>query len=296
MGSSGLLGSALCQAFAQHGTAVSAFSRSHVAGDMARAHWNPDRGEIDKEPLAGAEAVVNLAGESLVAGRWNEKRKEQLLRSRVDTTQLLARTLAQLESKPKVLINASAVGYYGDRGEEAVTEQSPPGQGFLADLCRAWEEAAQPAADAGIRVVHIRLGAVLSKDGGALPALLPLFRAGLGGRLGGGQQYFPWVTLHDAVRAIRFLVVTPEIAGPVNLVAPEPMRNAGFTEALSEALGRPALLPVPKLALRLALGEVADQVLLTGANARPAVLERAGFRFDYPRLVDALQAVLSGRD
>lgn len=292
MGASGLIGTALCRSLSDLGVSVTAYSRGHVSGDMERAHWDPHHGEIDTAPLKDCDAVINLAGESLVAGRWNPERKERLLRSRVQSTQLLARTLSQLDQKPRVLINASAVGYYGDRGEDAVFETSEPGQGFLADLCRAWEEAAEPVKEVGIRLVTVRMGMVLSREGGALSALLPLFRMGLGGKLGRGQQFFPWITLHDAVRAIRFLVACESISGPVNLVAPEPTRNAEFVAALGEILGRPTVVPVPRMALRLLLGEAANEVLLGGANVRPAVLERAGFRFDYPRLDDALQAVL----
>lgn len=293
MGATGLVGTALCRSLRELGVAVTAYSRGHVSGDLERAHWDPEHGEIDVAPLGQADVVINLAGESLMGGRWTAHRKAALTRSRVHSTALLARTLCQLEgARPRVLINASAVGYYGDRGEDAVYETSEAGEGFLAELCQQWEAAAVPVTECGIRLVQARISMILSPQGGALAALLPIFRTGVGGRLGSGQQYFPWITLQDTVRALRFLMVAEEISGPVNLVAPEPTRNEQFVQALGEALGRPTVIPVPRFALRMALGEAADEVLLVGANARPAVLEREGFRFDYPRLEDALAALL----
>lgn len=277
----------------QLGVAVSEYSRSHVAGDLEAAHWDPDRGEIDLAPLAQSEAVVNLAGESLVGGRWTEERRRRFRASRVASTRVLCEAIARTDPLPRVLVNASAVGFYGDRGESAVTEDSPVGDGFLAQLCQEWEQATAPAVEAGVRVVYARFGIVLSTDGGALAAMLPAFRLGLGGPLGNGQQFMPWVTLRDAVRAVRFCITDESVTGPVNIVAPEATRNRKFTRALGAALRRPARLRVPGFALKAVLGpKAAQELLLTGANVRPSVLERAGFRFDAPRLDDALAMVL----
>jgi uncharacterized protein len=215
-----------------------------------------------------------------------------LRESRVASTQLLARTICELPQPPSVWVNASAVGYYGNRGADAVHEHSPAGHGFLAELCQAWEAATAPAAQRGVRVVIPRFGVVLSADGGALARMLPVFRLGLGGRLGSGQQFMPWISLTDAVSVIRFLLGASQVSGPVNTVAPEATTNQEFTEVLGRALHRPALVAVPNFALRGVLGEL-SQVVLEGANVRPRVLEHVGFRFDYPRLEDALEALFA---
>jgi uncharacterized protein (TIGR01777 family) len=287
MGATGLLGRALCAALERAGVRVTRYSRSSRPG---YAIWDPARGEIDAKPLASADAVVNLAGEGLADKRWTDKRKQLLRDSRIQSTWLLSRTLAGLETPPKVLLNASAVGYYGHRGEEAVYEESPPGRGFLAELCQAWEAAVRPAADRGVRVVMPRFGIVLTPEGGALARLLPIFRAGVGGRLGSGQQFMPWIALQDAVSVLRFLMGAQHVRGPINTVAPEATTNAHFTDTLAHVLHRPAFLPVPNFALKTAFGEL-SQALLEGANVRPRVLELTGFRFDYPRLEDALEAL-----
>jgi uncharacterized protein (TIGR01777 family) len=288
MGASGLLGKALCAALAQSGAAVHRYSRASRPGF---AVWDPASGRIDAEPLMAADAVINLAGEDLAGGRWTAARKSVLRESRVASTLLLARTIAELPQPPKVLINASAVGYYGHRGPDAVFEQSPAGQGFLAELCQAWEAATLPASQRGVRVAILRFGVVLSSEGGALARMLPAFRLGLGGRLGSGQQFMPWISLADAVSVIRFAISASDLSGPVNTVAPEATTNQDFTETLGRALHRPTLVSVPQFALKTVLGEL-SQVLLEGANVRPRVLEQAGFRFDYPRLEDALEVVL----
>lgn len=288
MGASGLLGRALCAALAQSGAVVHRYSRASRPGF---AVWDPGSGRIDTEPLTAADAVINLAGEDLASGRWNAARKAALRESRVASTQLLARTIAEMPQPPRVLINASAVGYYGHRGPDAVFEQSPAGHGFLAELCQAWEAATQPAAQRGVRVVILRFGVVLSVEGGALARMLPIFRLGLGGRMGSGQQFMPWISLQDAVSVIRFAISANDLSGPVNSVAPEATTNEEFTETLGRTLHRPTLFTLPQFALKTALGEL-SQVLLEGANVRPRVLEQAGFRFDYPRLEDALEAVL----
>jgi uncharacterized protein (TIGR01777 family) len=239
--------------------------------------------------------VVNLAGESLDSGRWTPRRKSRLWSSRVDSTRLLVRTFGELTQPPRVLLNASAVGYYGDRGDEAVTEDSARGQGFLAELCEAWEGAAMLAASEQTRVCCMRLGVVLSADGGALHKMLLPFRLGVGGRLGSGEQRFPWVAIDDAVSIMRFLVVREELSGPVNVVAPESVSNAQLTEELGVALDKPTAIPVPAFALKLGLGEMAGETLLSGANVRPRRLEVAGYKFEFPRLADALHYLLRPR-
>jgi uncharacterized protein (TIGR01777 family) len=288
MGATGLLGRALCVALEQAGVTVQRYSRGARPGF---AHWDPGSGQIEVEPMEGADAIVNLAGEDIAGRRWTPARKRVLRDSRIASTELLARTLADLPRPPHVLVNASAVGFYGHRGDDAVYEESPVGEGFLPELCQAWEAATLPAAQRGVRVVLVRLGIVLTTEGGALAKMLPLFRMGLGGRFGSGQQFMPWIALPDAVSVIRFLMAAPTISGPVNTVAPEATTNESFTESLSHVLHRPAWLTVPNFALRTALGDL-SQVVLEGANVRPRVLEQAGFRFDYPRLEDALEALV----
>ncbi len=288
MGATGLLGRALCASLERAGVAVTRYSRSPRPGF---AHWDPARGEIDRAPLERADIVVNLAGEDVAEKRWTPARKQLLRDSRVQSTALLARTLSELSDPPRALVNASAVGYYGDRGEDAVFEDSAPGSGFLPELCQAWEAATAPAARAGIRVVLPRIGLVLTPDGGILRRLLPVFRLGAGGMIGSGEQYMPWIAMPDAVSLLRFLMVATDVRGPVNAVAPEATRNAHFTEVLAKTVHRPAFLPVPGFALKLAFGEL-GQSLITGANVRPRVLEQVGFRFEYPRLEDALEALV----
>lgn len=288
MGATGMLGRAMCAALERAGVRVARYSRSARPGF---AHWDPQRGEIDLEPLARSQAVVNLSGENLADQRWTEARKQLLRDSRIQSTLLLSRSLAKLETPPRVLLNVSAVGYYGDRGPDAVFEDSRPGRGFLAELCQAWEDATGPAAERGIRVVIPRLGVILSPDGGILARLTPIFRLGLGGRLGSGQQFMPWIALQDAVSVLRFLLGANQMRGPVNCVAPEATTNEVFTETLAHVLRRPAILPVPNFAIKTVFGEL-SQALLEGANVRPRALELSGFRFDYPRLEDALEAIL----
>lgn len=293
MGATGLLGTALINSLLKSGAAVTGFSRRRHSGSPGMGQWNPEAGTIDAERLEGASAVVNLAGENLAEGRWTPARKQQLWASRVDSTALLCRTLAALDHPPRVLLNASAIGFYGDRGENAVDEDSPPGSGFVADLCKDWEAATELASSAGVRVVCLRFGVVLSPNGGALAKMLPAFRLGLGARLGHGEQRMPWITITDAVAAVRFALQNAELTGPLNVVSPESVSNAQFTEALGSALGRPAALKVPGFALKAMFGaEMAREVLLSGANVRPRRLEIGGFRFEHPRLDDALLALL----
>jgi uncharacterized protein len=242
--------------------------------------------------LEDLTAAIHLSGANLDAHRWTSEYKRAITESRVNSTRALATTLAGLRHPPKMLLVASAIGIYGNRGDELIDETSPLGTGFLADLCQQWEAAAQPAVDAGIRVLHLRFGVVLSSGPGALARLLPIFRLGLGGQLGNGRQFMSWISLPDAVAAILFLLESPSLAGPFNLTSPNPVTNDQFTRALAAQLHRPALFSVPGFALRLAFGEMADEVLLSGARAYPAKLAAAGFQFTHASLVHALPAVL----
>jgi uncharacterized protein (TIGR01777 family) len=287
MGATGMLGRQLCAALERAGVRVTRYSRSSRPGF---AHWDPARGVIDAEPLSRVDAVVNLSGENIADQRWTDARKKVLRDSRVQSTFLLARTLAGLSKPPRVLLNISATGYYGDRGLDAVFEDSRPGTGFLAELCQAWEDATAPAAERGMRVVIPRMGVVLTQDGGMLAKLTPIFKLGIGGRLGSGQQFLSWIAMQDAVSVLRFLLGAQQISGPVNCVAPEATTNETFTETLAHVLRRPAFLPVPNFAIKTVFGELSE-ALLEGANVRPRVLELSGFRFDYPRLEDALEAI-----
>jgi hypothetical protein len=236
--------------------------------------------------------VVHLAGENIAAGRWTPARKEAIRRSRVDGTRLLAGALARLDRKPRVLVSASAVGFYGDRGDEPLTEASAPGSGFLAEVCLAWEAATAPARDAGVRVVTPRLGMVLARDGGALAKMLPPFRLGLGGVIGSGRQWVSWIALPDLVAALRHLLARDDLAGPINAVAPEPITNREFTKTLGRVLRRPTLFPLPASLVRLLLGEMGEAALLGSTRALPAGLQASGFRFSTPELEGALKAVL----
>ena len=292
LGASGMLGTALIEKSLGAGVRVTAFSRTRRRNSPGVAFWDPQAGQIEKERLEGVDAVLNFAGANIAEGRWTDARKRLLWSSRVDSTALIARALTQLERPPVVWVNASGANYYGTDPNEAMYEESPPGKGFLAELCQAWEAATEPAAQAGIRVVRMRYGVVLSPKGGALKKLLRLFRLGLGGRIGSGEQRMPWITLPDAVGATHFSMRHPDVSGPVNAVAPEPITNAQFTEALARVLGRPAVLPVPAFALKAVFGEMAEETLLGGANVRPRRLEIAGYRFEHPRIDDAFEALL----
>lgn len=256
--------------------------------------WAPREGVIDDLRLEGVEAVVHLAGENIAGGRWSRSRKELIYESRVGGTRLLAGALAGLRRKPKVFVCASAVGFYGDR-EEEVDEDSAPGAGFLSALCRAWEAAAEPAAAAGIRTVLLRIGVVLSPRGGALKKMLPPFKLGAGGAVGGGRQPMAWVALDDAVGAIEFVLENAALSGPVNLTAPGLVTNGEFARTLGAVLGRPVLLPLPAFAVRLLLGEMGEALLLGGAPVRSKRLAEAGYRFAHPELDGALRHVLRRR-
>jgi len=288
-GASGMIGTQLVRRLVDEGHEVKRLvrRRSTVAGDELA--WDPGAGELDPEHLAGVEAVVNLNGRNIGGGRWTEGTKHDLWSSRTEPTRVLADAIRTSDPPPRVLVNASATGYYGDRGDEILDETADRGSGFLADLCAAWETEAEEARSQRTRVVCLRLGMVVSSNGGALDRMLLPFKLGLGGPIGSGRQWWPWVGITDAVAAFRFAVENDALEGGVNVVAPQPTRCRDFTSALGRALHRPAALPAPAFAVRLALGEMADALLLASTRAVPSALEAAGFEFAAPRIEGALQ-------
>jgi uncharacterized protein (TIGR01777 family) len=288
-GATGLIGSALVPELEAKGHTVTRLSRSQSGASTVR--WDPSAGTIDGD-LEGTEAVVHLAGESIAQGRWSPDKKRRILDSRVRGTRLLAERISALATPPKVMVSTSAVGYYGDRGDEVLTEESAPGADFLAKVCREWEAAAEPARRAGIRVVHPRLGIVLSPQGGALGTTLPIFKLGGGGKIGSGRQWWSWVALDDVVGSIVHALTDETVEGPVNVGSPNPMTNAEYTKVLGKVLGRPTVLPLPAPAARIMLGEVADALLLASQRMRPAKLEATGYAFRYPQLEGALRHLL----
>lgn len=276
-GGSGFLGGQLKSLLESQGHEVAVVSRSKRSeSDIL---WDPSSGQIESLKLEGLDAVVHLAGESLVSGRWTDARKERLWSSRVDSTRLLVETFRKLEKPPRVFLSGSGIGFYGSDPDFCFDETSPVGSGFLAELCEAWEGEALAARDLGMRVCQLRTGVVIDPRGGALKQMLPAFRFGLGGPLGDGEQWFPWISAEDWIGAVTYLLFADEASGPVNLVAPECMRQRAFARVLGKALGRPAFLPAPKFAVRLALGEMADEALLSSIRARPVVLEKLGYSF-----------------
>jgi uncharacterized protein (TIGR01777 family) len=291
-GSTGMVGSALVAALEGQGHLVRRLVRQEVQDAEREIRWNPAAGEIDAAELNGVDAVVHLAGENIAGRRWNDDFKRRILNSRVQGTRRLAETLAGLEMKPSVMVSASAIGIYGSRGDEEVDELAPSGNGFLAEVCREWEAAAQPAHDADIRLVKLRIGPVLSPKGGALAKMLPPFKLGLGGVIGSGRQYFSWIALDDLVSAITFALETESLVGPVNAVAPGAVTNREFTKTLGCVLGRPTILPMPAFAARLAFGEMADEMLLGGVRVAPHELTAANFQFAFPALEPALRHLL----
>lgn len=292
-GSSGLIGRALCSHLTESGHDVVRVVRRPVREGESALSWDPEAGTIDVSGLEGVDAVVNLAGAGIGDRRWSEARRRVLIESRTRSTALLAGAVAGLERKPQVLVNASAIGIYGDCGDQTLTEQSPVGNDFLASLCVRWEAETAPAAEAGIRVACARTGVVLSQSGGALPKLLPLFKLGLGGRFGSGTQWWSWITLDDEIRAIAWLLER-DVSGPVNLTAPNSVTNREFTRVLSTVLSRPAWLPVPRFGPRLLLGsELADSLLFTSSRVQPTVLESSGFAFVHGDLEAGLRSILT---
>ncbi len=290
-GASGLVGSELTARLKQAGHEVLAVSRSRDKAGVV--HWDPARGELDADTLRGVDAVVHLAGENIASGRWTEARKARIRSSRVQGTRLIAETIARMSEPPATLISASAIGYYGDRGNEVCTESSPPGEGFLADVCREWEAACDPAEKAGVRVCKLRIGVVLDRKGGALAKMLTPFRFGLGGIVGSGRQYWSWITLEDLTGMFQFLLDNPQLSGVFNAVAPEPVTNKEFTRTLGRVLRVPTLFPLPPFLARMALGEMADALLLASTRVVPERMQQAGFNYRHPVLEEALRSILS---
>lgn len=288
-GASGLIGRQLAAFLTTGGHRVTPLVRSVVDTAQRGIRWHPDRDEIDARALEGFDAFVHLGGENIAGAAWTPQRKAALRESRIRGTALLARTIARLKQPPRTFICASATGYYGDRGDEALTEDSPPGEGFLPDLCREWEQAAAPAQTAGVRVVSARLGVVLSPSGGALARMLTPFGLGLGGRLGSGRQFMSWIALDDAVGALHYVLMNDALRGAVNLTAPGAVTNREFTRTLGTVLKRPTLAPVPAAAVRALFGEMGQRLLLEGANVVPRRLLDAGFEFASPDLEQALR-------
>ena len=289
-GASGLVGSALVPKLKAEGAEVTPLVRS--AAKSGEIEWHPDRGSIDAPALQGCDAIINLAGDGIANGRWTEEKKRRILDSRVNGTRLLCETVANLSRKPKAFINASAVGFYGSRGDELVDEDSGPGEGFLASVCRQWELATAPAEQAGIRVVKLRFGVILAKGGGIMGSILGPFKFGLGGKIGSGDQVMSWVAMDDVVAAISFILQNESLRGPINVVAPHPVTNEEFTKTLGRVLSRPTFMTMPAFAARLAFGEMADEMMLSSTRVAPKVLNDAGFRFQYPELEGAVRAML----
>jgi uncharacterized protein (TIGR01777 family) len=292
-GASGMVGSALRARLG--GTVIQLVRRAPQSS--TELHWDPDVAIpiADTGPIEGLDAAIHLSGANLAAHRWTPAYRREMASSRVDSTLALARSLAGLRRPPRTLLVASAVGIYGDRSDEILDENSAPGAGFLADLCREWEAAAAPAAAAGVRVVHMRFGVALAPEDGAMAKMLPLFRMGLGGRLGSGKQWISWISLTDLVSAVLFLLESPSLQGAVNLTAPHPITNSEFTRTLARLLHRPAVIPAPAFALRLALGPMADETLLSSTRAVPRKLLDAGFRFSQPTIEAALGQAIGRR-
>jgi len=290
-GSSGLVGSSLTPSLADGGHRVTKLVRREAPAEN-EAQWDPDGKKTDVAALEGVDAIVHLAGAGIADKRWSEEVKQRIRDSRVPATRKLCEDLARIENKPGTLVCASAIGYYGDRGDEVLDESSPAGEGFLAEVAQQWEAATQPAAEAGIRVVNLRLGVVLSPDGGALAQMLTPFKLGGGGRVGSGKQYWSWVALDDVVGAIEHALATEALRGPVNVTSPQPVTNAEFTKTLGKVLGRPTIVPMPAFAARLALGEMADELLLASTRVHPKKLLETGYEFRYSELEAALRRLL----
>jgi uncharacterized protein len=287
-GSSGLIGSALIPALKSSGYEITCLVRG-VGSGKEQIQWDPSH-PLAPESVSGFDAVVHLAGESIV-GRWTEAKKRRIRESRVKGTLRLAEALAQAPQRPRVLISASAIGYYGDRGEETLREDSASGSGFLPEVCQEWEDATEPATKAGIRTVQMRFGLVLSRSGGALQKMLPPFRLGIGGNMGNGRQWWSWIDIDDLVGAVQHVMKTEALRGPVNVVGPNPLTNAEFTKTLASVLSRPAILPMPAFAARLVFGQMGDELLLASQRVEPAKLLASGYVFQKPELRAALEGI-----
>jgi hypothetical protein len=291
-GSHGLVGKALMKSLTDDGHEVIRLVRHEPIFGASEIWWDPSQGRIDAEHLEGLDVVVHLAGESIASGRWTDEKKRTILESRVKGTSLLSESLARLSRPPSVFLCASAIGYYGDRDDELLTEQSSPGNDFLAKVCVEWEGATTAAVQKGIRTVHARFGIILDDAGGALAKMLAPFRLGIGGRVGSGKQWMSWVALEDVVNALKFLMGETSTRGPVNFVSPNPVTNAEFTKTLGRVLSRPTFFPVPEFGARLAFGEMADALLLSSQRVDPAVLKSKGFQFKWTTLEAVLRSIL----
>lgn len=291
-GASGLVGSALVPFLTAKGHEVLRLVRSEPKAEAAEIKWDPEKGVETPARLEGLDAVIHLAGENISEGRWTDEKKARIRESRVKGTRTLSESLAGLSNPPQTLVSASAIGFYGDRGDELMNEQSASGDNFLAEVCREWELATRPAAEKGMRVVNLRFGVILSAEGGALQKMLTPFKLGVGGRVGDGRQYMSWITLDDVVGAILYALTNEALHGAVNIVAPRAVTNLEFTKTLGRVLSRPTLFPAPAFALRLAFGEMADALLLSSARVEPLRLKESGYTFQYPELEGALRHLL----
>jgi uncharacterized protein len=291
-GSHGLVGKALTKSLTNDGHEVVRLVRHNRSLGSLEVEWDPNQGRIDAEHLEGNDVVVHLAGESIAGGRWTSAKKRAIRDSRVNGTLLLSESLARLSRPPSLFLSASAIGYYGDRGDDLLTETSAPGNDFLADVCVEWENATRLAVEKGIRTIHTRFGIILDAGGGALAKMLTPFRMGIGGRIGDGKQWMSWIALDDVVNGLRFLMEEPSTRGPVNFVTPNPVTNAEFTKTLGRVLSRPTLFPVPVFGARLAFGEMADALLLSSQKVEPSVMKTKAYQFKWPTLEPALRHVL----
>ena len=294
-GSNGLVGSALTPALVADGHEVRPLVRYATGYGSHEIEWSPERYSIAMSRIEGFDVVIHLAGESIAEGRWTDEKKQRIRESRVKGTRLLAESLPTLKEPPSAFLCASAIGYYGDRGDEVLTEDSRPGNDFLSSVCIEWEEATREAAEKGIRTANMRFGIILDTKGGALSKMLPPFRMGVGGKIGDGKQWMSWIALDDVVKAIRHALNSETLSGPINYVAPNPVRNEEFTRTLGRALSRPTLFPIPAFGIRLAFGEMGEALLLSSQRVQPTKLLESGFEFSYPTLAAALPHVLKDR-
>ncbi|MGR3218416.1 MAG: TIGR01777 family oxidoreductase [Candidatus Anammoxibacter sp.] len=291
-GASGLIGSALVSFLAVKGHTVHKIVRSNAQENGSEIDWLPENGGWDTAFTGGLDAVVHLAGENIASNRWTKKKKEKIRNSRIIGTRRLCEKILKLDKHPNVFVCASAIGFYGDRGNEVLTEESSIGDCFLSEVCEKWEEEAAAVAGANIRVVNLRFAMVISSRGGAVQAMLPAFKKGVGGRLGSGKQYVSWVLIDDAVNAIHHVLTDDSLSGPVNVSSPNPVTNKVFTKTFGKIIRRPTFIPMPAFSARLAFGEMADELLLASTRVEPAKLINSGFKFEYPEIEDALRNVL----